>query len=193
MCSSACKRARPGTPCHCDCRRTNHGRWYGRSSYAEFEYEPPRRRIYRELARRRIVRPAPPPPPSRVRHGITRQVVKTAVIGVSCAAFPGACPAIVAFGKVADVFNSARNIVSQVQSARYTPGTVAHSLAGHLAGEALAHVVGPWSRLVTDGIVSTVRSDGLNTECVRTIVSSTIAGVMREGFDGLASWSVGNT
>lgn len=34
MCDSRCTGARPGSPCHCDCRGANHGRGYRHAGYA---------------------------------------------------------------------------------------------------------------------------------------------------------------
>jgi hypothetical protein len=192
MCSSACKRARPGTPCHCDCRRWNHGKWYGRRSYSRSYYRTPRVVVRREHSSPRFFQSERLPQFPQVDHSVGRQILKSAVIGVSCAAFPGACPAIVAFGKLTDVYNTAREIVNRIRSDHGGVHEVAKSVAGHLVAEAATHMVGPWTRVVSDGIASRIPAIGLSQTSVRSIVSTTVSSAMSEGFDGLASWGVGN-
>ena len=190
MCSSACKRARPGTPCHCDCRRRNHGIYYGRSAYHRPYSRPAIRVAPREYVRPLINRRERTLQIPRPHRAWGRHIVMTAVIGVSCAALPGACPAIVALGKAVDLYVAASEIVGRARQNRGMAGAVTHSLSGYLASEAMAHVAGPWSRLVSDGIASRIATRGLDQAAVRMIVSSTVSEVMSEGTAGLALWAV---
>jgi len=189
MCSSACKHARPGTACHCDCRRRNHGIYFRRYAVYRPYSRPIRRVVPREYVRPRITRPPRPEPISSHRRSWGPGLVKSAVIGVSCAAFPGAWPAIVAFGKYHDLYVAAKGIVDTVRSDRRVPGTLALDLYGHLTREVVAHVAGPWSRIVSDAITSKIAPSGLTRPIVQRIVASTIAGVMTDEI-GPTQWGI---
>jgi len=134
------------------------------------------------------------PPPKR-RSAVNplrslRSLLKSAVIGVSCAAFPGGCPAILALGRIGDLLSTAKGIVRRVRASSQLPPSERHSLAGFLAAEVVGHIVGPLTRSVTNEIVERIPATGVGSEGVRAIVSGTVSDIMTEGFSGLAGWEM---
>jgi hypothetical protein len=192
MCSSSCRTSDPRSPCHCGCRGRNHGRWFRRPRSQSRFRRPQARFVYHETTLPRRPPPVRRAEPRTVRPSLGRRALQTAVIGVSCAAFPGACPAIVGLGKALHVFSTARTIVSQSRSAGGISTQNATSLARYLAEEASRHFIGPWTKLVAGGIASQILPGSLGRERIGSIVRSTVSDVMKDGFDGLASWGVGN-
>lgn len=130
---------------------------------------------------------------SSVGRDVAHQLVKTAVIGVSCAALPTACPAIVAFGKLTDAYETARGIVERVRSDGWSAGSVTRSLASYLTSEASSRLAGPVTSLVSRAIASTIISQEIGTSTIQAIVTSTISNVAEEGADGLIGWAIGDS
>jgi hypothetical protein len=185
MCSSACKHARPGTPCYCNCHGRAHGIYYGRSrSY--YRSRPRYRRVPQRSVR--LPRLQGRETPSRAATDLARQVLKSAVIGVSCGVLPGACPAIVALGKLDDVYRSVRDVVNRVRTGSGLLRTAGVSLVRNLAAEVASQVTGPWIRGVSDGIASRIVTSRLDQQSVRRIASSTIFNVMKDGVGDLVLW-----
>jgi len=192
MCSSACKHARPGSPCHCNCRRQNHGKFYGRYPDYEWRSRSAPRFVSHEFNRPRPIRSrvAESKPPTVGPRRSLASLLKPVVVGISCAAIPSGCPAILALGKITDLFSAARAIVSRIRASRNVVGTLKHSLLSYLAGEVAHHAAGPISRLVTDEIAARIPTAGMSRANVHAIVSSTVSGITENGLKTLASWGV---
>jgi hypothetical protein len=149
------------------------------------EYTPPLRPRVRSRPSRTPHRES-----SKHRNGrsIAKEVLKSAVIGASCSAFPAACPGIVALGQVQEVLSTARAVIERLQNPQRGSRQLAQVILSEIVNEGANRIIGPWTRGIASGIASQIASGGVDKESVRRIATGTISNVMEDGLDGLISW-----
>jgi hypothetical protein len=189
MCSSACKRARPGTPCYCNCRGSRHGIYRGRR-WARYPSQRPVRYVW--------PRPYEQSPGSDADErqspiaDFGRDIIKSAAIGVTCLALPAACPAITALGTIDSVWGLARDTWQQAHERRGWLGSSQSNLGAALAEEVSERGTRPLVQFVSNHIAAAIPTSGLPRSVVQTLASSTLSTVVTGAAGNLAHWAISN-
>ena len=141
--------------------------------------------------------PDTPKPPSLggLERYLSPAVLRSAVIGASCAALPVACPAITAVSTIADLYSAARKIIEEM---RGPGGPYSGARAGAaqvwqtLAGKAAAGMAKPAIGFVALSINATLpRSANLATESVRKIVIGTLTEMLSGTINAAGAYVAG--
>lgn len=135
-----------------------------------------------------------------LRQRLGLRLLRTAIVGASCGMAPGACPAILAFSKAADVFSAGRRIIARVgqendlASAAETVGKAAateiiRTLLTSQVTAVTAPVVDSLSREIGGAVPS---STYFHRRTIVEIARETLHQASNEGMSGLSSWAIGD-
>jgi hypothetical protein len=123
------------------------------------------------------------------------ELLRAAVVGASCAAFPAACPAITALSTAKDAFDAARKVVSALNG----PGGL--SAAGkeaqgqvwqYLVGQTAAGAAQPAVAIASAAIASVIPNPaGVPSEFVRKLAAGTLSSMLSSSLSSGVSYAAG--
>jgi Family of unknown function (DUF6011) len=173
-----------------ECWRKVHG--WDRPEY-EIREHLPRPRVRGRRARppaKRLEKPMPIPRTPRSGWSPARELFRNVVVGVSCAAFPAACPAIIGVSRIDALVRTGAEIVRAVNSGVSAPVAVTAGLVGHLIDEAVLRSAGPYTRSVSQQVATRLIRSRLERRAILEVVGATIPQVVRRTDYDLTKWGV---